>query len=305
MVKEFKFNCPSCGQHILTNEEARGQRLPCPSCKKEIVIPSEISISEKETAASSAAATPSPESSVPAKTAPPEPPAQAGPASGEPSTSGAAPVTRAQVRIAVLTPDVKLNMVRAVRRRIADEASWSPGIQDGKNVYAATTRNGTATPVEVESPEATQYSLMGAFLLELHQRNVASPAPGRRRLLDQEIPNAIREVLLQEMSEEDREENRDPLSEISALSISHAQCLAALDVLEQLYSERMSQMEAEKHLRKLGKVRLSDLLGKLEQKAPVSAEDVATALYHELMDVRRRLDRLESRNADARKTSQT
>jgi len=37
----------------------------------------------------------------------------------------------------------------------------------------------------------------------------------------------------------------------------------------------------------------------------VAAEDVATALYHELMDVRRRLDRLESRNADARKTSQT
>ncbi len=74
------------------------------------------------------------------------------------------------------------------------------------------------------------------FLLELHQRNVASPAPGRRRLLDQEIPNAIREVLLQEMSR--RIARRTEIrSRDSARCPSHTpRASAALDVLEQLYS---------------------------------------------------------------------
>ncbi len=63
-------------------------------------------------------------------------------------------------------------------------------------------------------------------------------------------------------------------------------------------------MEADKYQRSWERSAFPTCLAN-SSKSSVAAEDVATALYHELMDVRRRLDRLESRNADARKTSQT
>jgi hypothetical protein len=93
--------------------------------------------------------------------------------------------------------------------------------------------------------------------------------------------------------ENGRERLADPASDWA--DISHAQCLAALNVLEALYSERLDHTRVERAKRRLGNVRLPDLVNKLETKAPIAPEDVATALYHELMEVRRRLDRLESR----------
>jgi hypothetical protein len=68
-----------------------------------------------------------------------------------------------------------------------------------------------------------------------------------------------------------------------------------LDVLQELYSRRVEQTGAEKAKRRLGTTRLPDLINKLEMKASIAPEDVATALCHELMEVRRRLERLESR----------
>jgi len=78
------------------------------------------------------------------------------------------------------------------------------------------------------------------------------------------------------------------------MKLSHPQCLAALDVLEERYSQRMDHVCAEAAKQFLGSVRLPDLVKKLERKARVTTEEVATALYLELMDMRRRLDRLES-----------
>jgi len=217
------------------------------------------------------------------------------------NAASTAPKEPDRLRVAVLTPEIKLDMVRAVRRRIADESCWLPGIIKGANAYAAKTGGGETILVEVESPEATRFSLIGAFLLELHLRKVARTAVGRTKLLDQEIVDAVREVLLDEMSEEQREQSQDPLAGKNPMSISHSQCLAVLDVLEERYSQRMEQVRAEKARQRLGNVRLSDLVRKLEKKARVAPEDVATALYHELMDVRRRLDRLEDRIAEGRK----
>src|SRR5690349_18644376 len=39
-MKEFKFNCPTCGQHILANTEWSGRKINCPSCQSQITIPS-------------------------------------------------------------------------------------------------------------------------------------------------------------------------------------------------------------------------------------------------------------------------
>ncbi len=36
---EFKFDCPTCGQHILVAPEWSGMRINCPSCESRIAIP--------------------------------------------------------------------------------------------------------------------------------------------------------------------------------------------------------------------------------------------------------------------------
>ena len=200
-----------------------------------------------------------------------------------------------QSRVAILSPAVKLDLTRAVRRRIADESAWLPGKVEGDLAYAAKLREGEPVLLDFKSSEATRFSLVGAFLLEMHLRQVIKTAAGRRKFLDEEIPETIREVLLEKTSDEERERAEDPLANQDLLAISHSECLAVLDVLEERYSQRVDQLRIEKSKKRVGNVRLSDLVKKLEKKARILPEDVATALYHELMDVHRRLERLESR----------
>jgi hypothetical protein len=38
-MAEFKFSCPLCQQHILCDTDYSGNRINCPSCQKEIVVP--------------------------------------------------------------------------------------------------------------------------------------------------------------------------------------------------------------------------------------------------------------------------
>lgn len=325
-MKEFKFNCPACGQHILAQEQWSSRRISCPSCKTEIEIPSPgKGLTTKVRGASGRPAT---RLNVATESDANKPtPVTARATSDTPQTrplkeksngerivrdaisdrvdTAATPERPDRVRVAVLTPGVKLDMVRAVRRRIAVEDNWLAGIQQGKLAYAAKREGQNLTLVDVKSTDATRFSLMGAFLIESHLRHVSRTATGRRRLLDQEIPEAIQDALLENMSDEEREEQLESTKKMdprSLMSISHAQCLAALDILEERYSRRMSQVQAEKANRKLGNVRLTDLVRKLEKKASIAPEDVATALYYELIEVRRRLERLENKPPDAKKT---
>lgn len=323
-TSEFKFNCPECNQHIQVAREWSGRQTNCPVCNKTITIPAPPKAPEKT----------APVGVLPNPVLPKLPtgltslampkevePRPAAPAPAQATASTAAPEQKAvatesaaaakpataklaePLHVAILTPAVKLHMVRAVRQRIANESAWIPPRIDGATAYAAKVSDGKNIPVDFKSPEATRFSLIGAFLLELHLKHVVQTATGRTNFLDHEIPDAIREVLLEGMSDEEREHAEHSIASTDVLSVSHAQCLAALDVLEDQYSQRMEQIRVEKARRRLGNVRLADLVTKLEKKARVAPEDVATALYHELMDVRRRLDRLESRIAESRKPS--
>jgi len=195
----------------------------------------------------------------------------------------------------VLSPTIKLEMVRSVRRRIADECAWLPGKVKGATAYAAKMQNGELVLLDATSPEATRFSLIGAFLLEMQTRQVVRTAVGRKRFLDEEIPEAIRETLLDPMSDEEREHAEESLAGQDLQSISHEQCLMALERLEERYLQRAEHLQIERAKRRLGAVRLPDLVKKLEKKVGLSSEEVATALYHELMDVRRRLESLERR----------
>ena len=103
---------------------------------------------------------------------------------------------------------------------------------------------------------------------------------------------------MEDMTDEARAESEASAATEDWMRATHAQCLAALDALEETYSQRMNQQRAEKTKRRLGTTRLPDLIKKLEKKARIESAEVATALCHELMDVRRRLDRLENRPTD-------
>jgi hypothetical protein len=319
-VKEFKFNCPGCGQHILASTEWIGRKINCPSCKTPITIPPTGKDTRKKvlvlpsTPAPPAAvadgkmraAAPGEGSKIPA-------PAALKVASGvkrmgaEAAAKVEAPAPRAaapdRLRVAALTPAVTLDIVRAVRRRIASESSWLPGRVLGTNVYAARISQGQTVAVDAKDPQATRFSLMGAILREFHSRKVVRTATGRTEFLDHEIPDAIREVLLKDAGEADPRRRGETAADIDPMAISHAQCLAVLDLLERRYAQRIEQSRMERARRKIADVRLADLVKKLEEKAPVEAEEVATALYHELAEVRRRLDRLETRAGGAKATS--
>jgi len=317
---EFKFNCPTCGQHILAATEWSRRRVNCPSCQTKLTIPAPPKEAKKPAPVlplnpathpnyinpvvrvelpvkgSTAAAIQAQGAPASPKTSPAVQPATGGRnlKSKTPSTVRVQPQ---QLRIAVLTPEIKLDMVRAVRRRIANPSAWLPDGIKGAYTYAAKVSNGETVLVDVKSPEATRFSLIGAFLLEFHLRQVVRAAIGRTKLLDQEIPDAVHEVLTTNVSDEARERIEHSPAKENLMNLSHPQCLAALDVLEERYSQRMDHVRAEAAKQFLGSVRLPDLVKKLERKARVTTEEVATALYLELMDVRRRLDRLESRIA--------
>jgi len=247
---------------------------------------------ESQARGAEAATTPS----IPPSSAQKEGPAEKAAATGvgaKPGAAATAPKALEPPRVAVLSPGVKLAMVRGVRRRIADESAWLPGKVKDAPAYAGKMQNGETVLLDARSPEAKRFSLIGAFLLEMHERRVVRTAIGRKRFLDEEIPEAIRELLLEQMSDEERERSEDPLAGQDLLSISHAQCLAVLDALEARYSQRMEQRQIESAKRRLGNMRLPELVKKLEKKVGISPEEVATALYHEVMDLRRHLERME------------
>jgi hypothetical protein len=124
-------------------------------------------------------------------------------------------------------------------------------------------------------------------------RNVAQNAQGRRRMLDQEIPAAIKQAL----SGEDEEDSGRELSVKELLSITHSQSLEALDLLEERYRTRKVQATAETAAKKFGNVRLGDLMKRMEKKLKISNEDTALALFYEIQEIKNRLDKLEKAHA--------
>jgi hypothetical protein len=178
------------------------------------------------------------------------------------------------------------------------ESEWIPGVtKAGEPMYAAKSAGGKNIAVDPASPEATQFSLMGAVLREFALRNVARNAQGRRRLLDQEIPNAIKEAIGGEEPGEERE-----FSTGEILGISRDQCLEALDILEQRYRTRKIEASREDATEKFGKIRLDQLLKRMEKKLRVSPDEIVVAVFLEFQEVLERLERLE-RNQSTRRSS--
>ena len=115
-----------------------------------------------------------------------------------------------------------------------------PGVApEGKYAYAAKDVEGKPVPVEVTSPEATRFSILGAALAELQLRNVTRTASGRMEFLDQELIEAIRQAAGETIAEWEAGPAQASAPGQPAPLISHAQSLKALDLLEERYTREV------------------------------------------------------------------
>ncbi len=214
-------------------------------------------------------------------------------APADPTPSGPTAPQEKTVQIASLTPAIKRDMVRSIRRRIADEAHWMPGVtHEGKHAYAAKEVEGKPVSVEATDPEATRFSTLGASLAELHLRNVTRTASGRVEFLDQELLEAIRQAAGEAVAEREAGSGQASTSDRPAPLISHAQSLKALDLLEQRYTREIEHSAGAVRARPED-LRLAHLTGKLERKETVAVEEVCAALWNELKEINERLTALE------------
>jgi len=304
-MKEFKFACPACNQHIQIAAEFESRRIDCPSCQTTIIVP----------------AAPDVEGTIPNATlvqpairpgATGVSPAKPIPTSGKSEVQTAAPKTAttnptgavgsiqpasaatvvmvapiSETRVVALTHRLKLEIVRAIRSRLADKSHWLPGKKGaGAYDYAARKEGDHLVSVSPTDVTATHLSLFGAVLLEFHRHNVMRITTGRRKFLDEELTAAIQRGL-------GRAPGASPVSEAEREALTHEQCLTVLDVLQQRYEREIEKTSSRERERKIDYIRLADLVKKLEKSTPVRAEEVVCALYYELEELNHRLDERE------------
>lgn len=303
--------------------EWSGRKLACPACKKEILIPPPPKETEEKPAAPAEARKPEPAAAAkaegpvgkdetapakaeapaaaPAKAEEPVKPSAASAEGGAEEEKGKPPLgaTPDRLRVAVLNAEVKKEIVRGVRERIRDEAHWIAGVTENDEfAYAARMENGKLAYVEATNPEAERFSLIGAFLREFSVKNVATDAEGRTRLLNEEIPRAIRRVIYGE-PEEGKPDPGEGVPQKKLLALTHAQSLETLDALEDSYARRAVEKKAAEVKRKLPSVSVEELAGRLEKDGRVTPEEITAALYHEMLELRLRLEKVERAAARA------
>lgn len=208
-----------------------------------------------------------------------------------PAFTSVTPLT--DVRVAMLTPELKLEIVRAVRPHLANKSHWLPGKKEGNQYsYAARLEGDKLVRVNPTDVTATHFSLYGAVLLELHRRNVIHTTMGRRQFLDEELVAVIQQVL-------GRQPGSAPVSEAERQALTHEQCLAVLDIFEERYGKKSETGPQKETPRKVEEIRLGDLFKKMEANTPVRPEEVLSAVSYELDQIKLRLDRIE-RNASGK-----
>jgi hypothetical protein len=282
LMNFFKFNCPACGQRIEAEAFQIGQPAVCLVCHAAIVIPRPES-SPAETVKAPPSAPPAAVAATPAPAPDPVPPPAPDSTGSETAAAASPPVAQ----IPVLTPEIKLEIVAVVREQLADESGWMPEVTGGSGyAYAGKMVDGKLVEVTATSPAATHFSLFGAMLREFDRRNVTPIAHGRREFLDQEIPDAIQQV----------RSNQDADAAGAAgpgTPLTHAETLLVLDALAKRYRAEIKAAKTAFSARKLPNIRMEDLVGKLELDVSVRAEEVATVLYHELEELKERLNTVE------------
>lgn len=281
IMSEFNFPCPTCQQNITLSEEFANQPIECPHCRANLIVP----LPPKADGAVPATPAPTPEPVI-AKTD------STGTASNTLPLAMISPIN--DRRMAVLTQKVKMEIVRAVRARLADKSRWMSGKrEDGLYNYAARHEGDKLVPVEPTDASATHISLFGAMLLECHQHNVTWITRGRQQFLDEELGAAIRHIL-------GRKPGDPVVDPTERAALSHEQCLTVLDVLEKQLQEDTKKLKQKQAALKIDRILLPDLLKKLEINSPIRTEEVVCALYYELEELKQRLEELEQNGGKAK-----
>jgi hypothetical protein len=268
IMSDFKLTCKVCGQPTLVRARDIGQTISCVSCQTPLTITAPESDEDN--------------SSAEEKPMPPGP------------VTPAAEITPPPVQVAVLTPDIKLEVVRAARQLIIDESRWIPGLSDdGKYRYAANSDGKELTAAEIGDQKASRHSLMGAVLAELQNRNVSAIARGRVEFLDQEIPAAIRQVIGGDATQPAQSPAEGGGSDPQLLAIHHDQCLAALDRLAQNYQAETTARSDSKGTWEIRGATLDELMARVSKDELITNAELLRALYRELTALESRIRELE------------
>jgi hypothetical protein len=214
-----------------------------------------------------------------------------------PASAGTPAPAETSSQVSVLTSAIKREIVRSIRKRVADKTRWMPRITpEGEYAYAAKEVRGKRVPVEVTSPEATIFSVLGAALLELRLRSVTHTASGRAEFLDEELLDALKmasggKTVVQKVAP-----GQLPSKGKDVPAISHTEVLKALDLLEDRYAQEMPESRDDRGT--LDGLSMADLAGKVERGKPVTVEDLYAATSSELAVIKRRLKALERTEGD-------
>lgn len=294
-MSEFKFSCHSCGQKMKAASPNVGMQIECPVCKTQIIIP---------------AAPKNPED-VPVSTKPVDKPkatrseaeeatkaTDRKAADGRMKPKGKSLVAKesmaADPQVGSLTGEIKLDIMLAVRERLADEKHWLPKRNEQKKFnYAAKKEDGKLVSVPVESKEATHFSLVGAILLEFHKRNVIRTASGRNRFLDIEVIEAILEVGLNKPYVPEYQGARPKKGADDDVALDHKQTLKAIDLLIKRYEMEAKGISFHATSDSAKHVRVADLIRKLEKEEEITAEDIVKAFQFEMKFMDKRISDLE------------
>lgn len=154
---EFKFSCPSCGQHLQVTDAYSGRQINCPACQELILVPQ----------------APGPRTVIPATAAPPIIPVPSGPAA--PTGSRAVPAgRRSWVKWIIIASAAGLAVVGAVALVLASgmfsHSGSNPAGMPGKRASgqkdspgAASARPQSLSASKIVQKVAEQYAALTSY----------------------------------------------------------------------------------------------------------------------------------------------
>ncbi len=298
-MSAFKFNCPSCDARMAAETEHIGMEIDCPHCAKKIKVPAPVVVEkEPEKPAPAEAEKPAPKpASTPAKPpVKPAAPTDDAPDTEDPPPSdfGLAPLEEEQ--IASLSTEFKIKLTEEVREIIGDGSRWVKGRDAaGKQVICARMEGDNPVPLPPGDASATHYSVIGAFLHLMSERNVMVTADGRSRMLSTEIPDAA------DMAKGiggTGGQRRPGQKATDPLTLDHEECLKLLDALTKMYNDLLDvRIAAAKP--KEGRSSLGPLVDLLTQKddngdkIPYETAELGLTLLKTLQGAEERIQLLE------------
>ncbi len=201
-----------------------------------------------------------------------------------------APKPASHPTLKVISPHLKIELIKEGRAQIGDESKWVQGLDSsGKRFVAASKTGEEFIPEKPGSPTATHHSIIGAILLAMEKHHIAVTANGRSAMLGPEI-----EAAAQVVTGKPANERIDPMT------LGHAQCLEVLDHMLETYSSHGKKKTSAAGGKAGGGGSVNDaeavdiarLLSRDDER--ITPAEVLRTLYEEIQKLKQRVDELEN-----------